>query len=556
MPLLFARLIALLSLSLVGLFSGCNGRALTVASASQEGKKIFLFNNASDPRFLDPQLLNSVSEHHLLMALSEGLVSEKADHDSEVEPAVAVRWEPNADSSEWTFHLRPGVVWSDGRPITAEDFVWSYRRMLTKKLAAEYSQMLYVIKNGEAFYNGTVPAEALGVTAIDPQTLKLTLVGPTPHLLLMLCHTSFWPVPRHCIEAHGEPLDRMNVAWMKPENFVSNGPFILKENLFRQFIDTVRNPRYWDVANVKLDGVRFYAIEGTATEELLFRRELLHATQEVPLDKLPTFRKDHSDIVHITPNFACYFYRFNIKRPPFDDPRIRRAMALTIDRESLVTNVTRGGQLPAFGIVPPMQGYQGQKTFSFNVAEAQKLLAEAGFPNGKGFPTHLKIFINKLESHASIAQAIQSMWKQHLNIEIGIIQQEFSVYLDSQNRRDFDVMRAGWNGDYFDPATFIEMWMSDNGNNNTGWKSPAYDELVRSATQARSPEDRFRILEKAEAMVQAETPFIPIYHYTKTHLLHPSVKGWHPKLLDNHPWKHMDLVWPPPPSTMDKTWKR
>ncbi|MES2709528.1 MAG: peptide ABC transporter substrate-binding protein [Verrucomicrobiota bacterium] len=536
------------------LLPSCGNDAITAPQGAKE--KILLFNNAADPRFLDPQLINSVSEHHLLMSLYEGLVAERPDTDVEVEPGMADRWEANADKTVWTFHLRDNAKWSDGVAITAEDFVWSWRRMLTKKMAAEYSQMLFALKNGEAFYEGKVPAEEVGVKALDPRTLQVSLVGPTPHFLLVLCHTSWWPVPRHTMEKFGDPFDRLSTKWMDDGNHVGNGPFKLKRNAFRRMVDVERNPHYWDAANVKLNGIRFYPVESDTTEERLFRQQLLHVTQVIPLDKLPGYRKDHKDVVHTVSNLASYFYRINTTRGPLKDPKVRLALGLAIDRQSLVDNVTRGGQTPGTGIVPPMDGYEGAKIFHLDVAEARRLMAEAGFPDGKGFPKNLNILINKSESHAQIAQAIQQMWRQNLGVEIGIQQQEFSVYLNSTRRLDFDIARAGWNADYYDAATFLGMWKSDDGNNQTGWKNPAYDQLMRDSTQEGDLAKRAAILHQAEEMMLKEAPVLPIYNYAKNYLVHPSVKGWGPKKLDNHPWKYIDLVSPAPASTMDRFWNK
>jgi oligopeptide transport system substrate-binding protein len=537
------------ALAAVGL-CGCGSGTMDAKEGAAQ--KILLVGNGADPRFMDPHLLNSVPEHHVLMALFEGLVAEPPVSNTVVDPGMAERWESNADKSVWTFHLRPNVVWSDGVPVTAGDFVWSWRRMLTKSLAAEYSSMLFVLKNGEDFYNEKVPPEALGVKALDPRTLQVTLVGPTPHFLIMMLHTSWWPVPRHCIEKYGGPYDRVN-PWTQEGKMVSNGAFILKRNLFRQVLEVSKNPLYWDAANVKIDGIRFYPIDSESTEERLFRRGMLHITEIVPLDKIPSYREKHPDIFHQYTNAAVYFYRINTSRPALKDVRVRKALAYAIDRESLVKNVTRAGQLPAPGLVPPMEGYQQAQVFNFDPAKAQALLAEAGYPGGKDFPK-FEILINTNEAHRAIAEVIQQMWQKTLGIKVGILSQEFSVYLDTMNRIDYDVCRAGWNADYLDPSTFIDMWTTGNGNNNTHWSNAKFDQLVKDATQADGAR-RMAILREAEDIFLSEVPAIPFYFYTRVHLVHPAVKEYHPKLLDTHSWKHFELISPPPPSTMDSSWQ-
>ncbi len=517
-------------------------------------QKILLVGNGADPRFMDPHLLNSVPEHHLLLSLFEGLVAEHPSKDAEVEPGIASHWEANADKSVWTFHLRPNALWSDGVPVTAEDFVWSWQRMLTKALAAEYSPMLFVLKNGEAFYEGKATAQELGVKALDPRTLEVTLVGPTPHFLIMMLHTSWWPVPRHCIEKHGGALDRVN-PWSHEGNMVSNGAFTLKRNLFRQVIEVAKNPLYWDAATVKIEGIRFYPIDSESTEERLFRRGMLHITEIVPLDKIPSYREKHPDIYHQYPNTAVYFYRINTSRPALKDVRVRKALAYAIDRESLVKNVTRAGQIPAGGIVPGMDGYAASQVFNYDPAKAKALLAEAGFPGGQGFPK-FEILINTNEAHRAIAEVIQQMWQLNLGIKVGIISQEFSVYLDTTNRMDYDICRAGWNADYLDPATFIDIWTTGNGNNRTHWSNAKFDQLVKDATQESDGAKRMAILRQAEEIFLSEVPAIPFYFYTRSHLVHPAVKEYHPKQLDVHSWKHFELISPPPSSSMDTIWKK
>lgn len=547
--LVFALLAAIPAL----LTASCGPGALSAKEGAE--RKILLVNNSSDPRFLDLHLMNSVPEHHLMVALFEGLVAEHLDDDSQAEPGVAERWEPNEDKSRWTFYLRDNAKWSDGAPITAEDFVWSWRRILTRKLGAEYAQMLFALKNGREFYKGTAKAEDLGVKAVNPRVLEVELVGPTPHFPLMLQHCSWWPVPRHVIEKHGDPFDPGN-RWWQPENLVSNGPFKLKDYRFRQVLEVERNPHYWDAANVKLNGIRFFPIDSDQTEERLFRRGRLHIGYTLPPSRIEYFQKNHPDLFKREVAASTEFYRFNTTRAPFTDKRVRQALSLAIDRKMLVEGVTRGGQIPATGIVPPMTGYTPPPGVAFNPAEAKRLLAEAGFPDGRGWPEGLNILVSASELAARVAEAIQSMWRTHLGIHVGILQQEFTVYLSSQQAMDYDVCRAGWMADFFDPVTFIDMWMTGNGNNNTGWSNAEFDALVNEAARTGDPAKRMEILRRAEALMLEEAPIAPLFYRSHNYLTHNAVTGYFPKLLDNHPWKHVDLIFPPPPSSMDNEWYR
>jgi len=549
MRLLFLALLPLL-------LAACSGDAINAREGA--AKKIFLVNNRSDPAYLDLQRSNSVADHQIHLALQEGLVAEHKDSDRKVEPGVAERWEANEDNSVWTFYLRKNAKWSDGVPLTAHDFVWSYRRMLQKELGAEYSIMLSsMLKGGQEYYDrpGT-PAEKMtaengpGVRAVDDHTLELTLVGPTPHFPAVVCHTSWWPVPRHAIEKHGSILDVMN-SWTAPGNMVGNGPFKLKALVFRRYLEVERNPHYWDAATVKLDGVRFYPITQSGTEEKLFRRGQLHATYSIPLNKIPGYLAEHPDVVKNQGNCATWFLRINITRGPLADVRVRRALGFAFDRQSLIDNVLRANETPAFGIVPPLEGYDGVKEYRFDPAEAQRLLAEAGFPGGKGFPTNLTLLISETESANMVAEAAQAMWTKHLGIKIEIFRQTFNVYNKAQTEMNYDIAFAGWNADYYDPVTFIDMWLSGAGNNRTGWGSAAFDQLVADSQQCADGAQRFGILRDAEALLMREAPVLPLFYGTRTRLIHPAVKEWQPRLLDNRLWKYMDLISPPPPCSMD-----
>ena len=542
-----STVLALLLGCLAALVGGCSDSAISAVDGAQ--RKIFLINNRSEPRFLDLQRCNSVAEHQIMLALSEGLVSESMESDREVEPAVAERWVPNDKADVWTFTIRKNAKWSDGVPITAHDFVWSWRRMLTRELGSEYTTMLFLLKNGEPFFRKEVPAEQLGVRAVDDHTLEVALVGPTPHFPNIICHTSWWPVPRHAIEKHGSIHDVMN-PWTQDENLVSNGPFRLKRYLFRQYVEVERNPLYWDAANVKLDGVRFYPIDKDLTEDRLFQRGQLHATYAVPPSKVPRYLRDHPDIGRNYQNLAIRFYRVNTTRGPLKDMRVRQALGFALDRESIVKNVLRANQTPCYGLTPPIAGYETANFFSHDVAKARQLLAEAGFPDGKGFP-ELELLIAKSEVEVSMAEAVQAMWRKALGITIRIKQVDFTVQLTMQHEKQYDIAVAGWSADYYDPATFIDMWKTDGGNNETGWSNKEFDGLVDAATQCADAAERLRILNRAETIAVREAPVVPIYVYTRTRLIHPAVKNFQPRALDNWLWKHLDLHYPVPPSSMD-----
>jgi oligopeptide transport system substrate-binding protein len=324
---------------------------------------------------------------------------------------------------------------------------------------------------------------------------------------------------------------------------VSNGPFRLKDWLFTNSITLEKNPYYWDARNVKLNGIKFYPITSDSTEERAFVNGQLHATLTVPLSKIDEYEKEKSPFFRTAPLLSVYFYRINVNKPPLTDKRVRRALALAIDRESLIKNVLKGGQKPALGLVPYPEklGYLASNVMKYDVTEAKRLLAEAGYPNGAGFPK-FDILINTNEAHRVIAEAIQEMWKRDLNIPVSIHNQDWGVYLESQRKLDYQICRAAWSGDYSDPFTFLGMWRTDDGNNQTGWSNARYDELMAKSMTEGDATKRFRLLHDGEMLLLDELPIIPIYWYTHSCLVRTSVKNWKESMLQYRCYKAMELV--------------
>ncbi len=518
--------------------SSCGHRATRVEHGNQN--QILHLGNGAEPQDLDPQITTGVPEHAIAMALFEGLVSEDP-HDLHPVPGVAESWEINLDGTVYTFHLRNNARWSNGDPVTALDFVKSYERILTPSLAAEYAYMFYPVKNAEAFNKGELKHfSEVGVKARDARTLIITLHHSTPYFLSMLNHSSWFPVHIPTIQKHGRLFERGN-RWTLPENFVGNGPFVPKEWRINDRIVAEKSPTYWDAARVKLKQIRFYAIESSDTEERAFRAGQLHLTHEAPLAKIDVYKRMHPEWLRIEPYLGVYFYQFNVTRPPLKDKRVRQALALAIDREAIVESVTRGGQLPAYSFVPPGPGgYTPKYRLAGNVEKARRLLAEAGFADGQNFP-HIKILFNTYESHRTIAEAVQQMWKKNLNIDVELVNQEWKVYLDSQKQLNYDVSRFGWIGDYADANSFLDMWLTGGGNNRTGWSNPEYDRLIREAGETLDQSKRREIFQQAEAILLDDGPVAPIYFYTRVYLAQSSVQGWWPTILDHHPYKYVFL---------------
>jgi oligopeptide transport system substrate-binding protein len=513
--------------------------SLTLQEANKN--KILLLTVGSEPRTLDPQEAQGVTEHHIIMAMIEGLVAPSIDDQSKVVPGMADRWEHNEDYSVWTFHIGEDRKWSNGDPVTAQDFVFSYKRMLTSSFGAQYSENLFILKGAEDYYRGKITDfDQVGVKALDPHTLRIELVGPTPYLLSLVQHDSWLPVNPKAILSFGN-IDTRDSKWTRAENYIANGPFKMKSWRPNDVIEVVRNPLYWDAANVKLNGINFFSIENLNTAERAFQAGQLHKTDQVPLDKVPYYRRTRPELIRIDPYEGVYFYRINIARKPLDNPKVRLALNLAVDRDAIVKNILREDQKPATGYTPPGMGdYQPLDKMQYDPERARQLLAEAGYPNGKGFPK-FTIHFNTLESHRAIAEAIQQMWKEELNIDVGLENQEWKVYLDTQNNKNYDISRSAWIGDFMDPVTFLSMWTTGNGNNNTNWGNPKFDAFIEQAARTGDPKARLEILHQAEDLFLSKAPIVLVYWYTNAYLLQPSVQNWNPLVLGNHNYKYIDL---------------
>ncbi|MEP6662509.1 MAG: peptide ABC transporter substrate-binding protein [Verrucomicrobiota bacterium] len=525
--------------TVVFLFAGgCSKRRTRVEVGDRE--QILHVGNGGEPSDLDPHTAIGEIEHDVMIALFEGLVTGDPK-DVSPQPGVAENWDVSEDGLIYTFHLRDDARWSNGEPVTANDFLESYHRALLPSLGNQYSYMLFPVKNAEEFNTGKITDfNAVGFKVIDERTFQITLHSPTPYFLSLIIHNSWYPVNIASIKKYG-PLDSRNNRWTRPQNFVGNGPFVLKEWKLNSHILVEKNPKYWDAKNVRLNKIYFYPTESYDTEERMFRAGQLHTIRECPQAKIAGYVKNHPDLINIYPLLTTYYYRFNTKRPPFNDQRVRLALTMAIDRKSIVENVTRGGQLPAFNLTPPdTGGYTSAAKISENVKKARQLLAEAGFPDGKDFPK-FELLFNTLESHRAIAEAIQQMWKKNLNIEVTLRNEEWKVYLDSTHRMDYFITRAGWGGDYADPNTFLDLMLTDGGNNETGWSNAEYDRLIKEAGSTRDQAKRFAAFQKAEAILMDEVPIMPIYFYTRPRLIRPSVQGYLPNLLDQHPFNRVYL---------------
>lgn len=523
---------------LSALFAGCAPRENPVERGIRE--QVLLRGLSADPSELDPHIISGLPEINVVTALFEGLVAEDPV-DLHPVPGVAERWEISPDRLTYTFHLRANARWSNGAPVTAQDFADSFRRVLTASLAADYATMLYVLANAEAYHKGAQPDfSRVGVVAVDARTLRLRLEHPAPYFLALLTHPAWFPVHLPALAKAG-PVDRRGSAWTKPGSLVGNGPFVLREWRRGEVIAVEKSPTYWDAAAVRLAGIRFFPAADVDGEERAFRSGQLHLTESLPMAKVETYRRTQPDVLQVSPFLDTYFYRLNITRPGLSHPKVRHALSLAIDRQALVDKITRGGQQPAQSFTPPgVAGYVAPILVQTNAAEARRLLAEAGYPGGAGLgPLH--ITINSSANHRILAEAIQEMWRRELGVTVAVSNMEQASLLASRRNLDYQIMRADWAGDYLDATTFLKVFSSDSNNNHTGWKNADYDSLLFRADRTADPAERHALLHRAETILLGELPIIPIYYFTTVRLVHPAVRGWHPTLLDRHPYKHVWL---------------
>lgn len=516
---------------------GC-GKTSRVEQGVQD--QVLHLANGSEPEDLDPHVTTGVTEDNIVRSMIEGLVSEDPV-DLHPVPGMAERWDISPDGATYTFYIRTNAVWSNGDPVTAQHFIDAYKRAITPALANEYAYMFYYVVNARDFNEGKIKDfNQVGFKAIDQRTLEIRLNNPISYFLSLLNHHSWFPVHMPTVEKHGDPMRRGN-RWTRPGNYVGNGPFILSEWKVNRVIAVKKNPLYWDAQRVRLNEIRFYPLESLDTEERAFRSGQIHKTYKLGLTKIDYYKKNNPDVLRQAPYLGTYFYMFNVADPAFKDKRVRQAMAMAIDRDMLTARVTRGGELPAFSFVPPETvGYTSENKIPFDIARAKKLLAEAGYPDGKDFPK-VELLYNTLESHKTIAEALQQMWKNNLGIDIVLRNEEWKVYLSSKTQKNFQLARYGWIADYVDPNAFMDMWLSYGGNNDSNWKNKEYDALIELAGRTIDTTERFKVFQKAEKLLLEELPIIPIYHYTTTCLLHPSVKNWNPTIIDHQPYKYVYL---------------
>ncbi|MHB8071084.1 MAG: peptide ABC transporter substrate-binding protein [Candidatus Cryosericum sp.] len=560
-----------LSLLLISAFLVLVLVGTTACTGSKVGSQEVRYNLATEPAAIDPAITTGIPEANIELAVFDGLT--RIDNKNVPQPAIAASWTISTDLKQYVFTLRD-AVWTNGTPVTADDFVYAWTRALSPDLASEYAYQLYYVKGGEAF-NSSIkvgskyyvqavdasgnpvtkkegdkdvavpdmtkeidPSKDVGVKAVDAKTLQVDLEAPTPYFLNLTAFPTLMPVCKAVVST--------NDKWASdPTNYVTDGPFKLTEWSHNEKMVFVKNPTYWDKDKVKLTKITYYMVEDESTALSMYQSGQLDAAAFVPVSELPKLVA--SGDAQILPYLGTYYYLVNVTKKPFSDVRVRKALLLAIDRASITKSITQGGEVPALAYVPygiadaaPGSDFRKASQESFykdnDIAAAKALLAEAGYPDGKGFPA-FTILYNTLNLHKSIAEAVQQMWNKNLGISCTLKGEEWGVYMDDRQNLNYDVSRAGWIGDYMDPNTFLDMWVTGGGNNDTGWSNKSYDALIAKAKTTADATERMAALHDAEKILMTDFPILPIYYYTNPLLLSKRIKNFYQSTLGFVDWK-------------------
>lgn len=509
-------------------FLGCGSTENTVLSGNVEQK--IVYNIDANPKTIDPQLNSAVDGSKVIRNTFEGLMREIEN--GEVENGIAEGYEVSEDGLVYTFHIRDNAKWSDGEDVTAKDFEYAWKRALNPNTAAEYAYQLFYIKNGEAYNKGEASADDVGIKVVDNKTIEVTLESAVPYFVSLLAMPVYYPVRQDIIEENGD-------KWaLSPETYVSNGPFKMTEWSEKESMTFIKNENYWDADNVKLETLVFRLIDDQTTTLSAFKNGELDIMEQPPTTEIQSLIDE--GVAKVYPYLGTYFYMVNVSGKglsseavdALQDVRVRKALSLAIDRNLITEKVSMGGEIPATSYVPEgvkdTQGNTFHKDYSSvttNIEEAKKLLEEAGYPNGQGFPT-ITFTYNTASNNQMIAQAIQDMWKTNLGINVELKNEEWAVFQTTRNNFQYEICRHGWIGDYNDPMTFLDMWVTASGQNNAGYSNEEYDSLIAQAKSEQDGEKRTELLRKAEDILMDDMAIIPIYYYTNIVCANDNVKGY------------------------------
>lgn len=496
--------------------------------------------NGAEPETLDPHLAQGVASARILRDLFEGLTTESAD--GELVPGSALRWNISRDARTYTFYLRRDLTWSNGDPLTADDFVFSLQRALNPKTASIAARTLLPIQNAREVLAGELPVEDLGISLLDEFTMQITLTGPTPYFLGLLASPVAFPVHRGNVEAFGD-------QFFLPGNLVSNGAYVFKAWTPRVSIELEKNPNYRESGSTLIERVFYLPTEDRAAEVKQFRAGELDWTNEVPNNQFRWLQKNYPDELVVSPWMGSYFFGFNLTQEPFiDNPSLRMALILAIDRQIITEKVTQFGEQPSFALVPP--GIDGYVPFSPEYAdwlqeerehEARRLYEQAGYSEDN--PLRVEIRYNTSDNNKKIALAIASMWKQVLGVNATLVNEEFRVFLQNREQKVItQVFRAGWISDYNDPYSFLELFRTGHGRNDYGYSNSTFDALLDQVGTERVRARRERLMFEAERVLMSDHVIIPIYTYVTKRLVNRHVRGWQNNVMDHHPTRNMFIL--------------
>lgn len=533
-PAILRPLLAMMILLSVAGLPGCGE-----TDAPDTAGSILERGSAAEPESLDPHKSRSTEAGDILRDLGEGLMG--YTRDGKLVPRAAERFEVSPDGLEYTFYLRPTAQWSNGEPVTAEDFVYSFRRLVDPATAAFYAQSVIDIEHAAEILAGDRPPADLGVRATGAHELHVRLVSPTPYFLALITHPSTFPVYAPAVAEYGD-------SFARPGKLVSNGAYELVDWQLGSSIELKRNVHYWDNASTSIDRVRYHLVPEPAVEVNRYRAGELHITSDVPSAVFAQMRDERPEELRVAQKLAVYYYGFNLTRPPFaDNPDLRRALSMAIDREVLAKDVIARGELPAYSWVPPGVADYDERRFDYadmttgeRHAAARRAYEDAGYSDKR--PLEVEIRYNSSESHKRIALAIQSMWHDTLGVRTTLVNEEFQVLLSNIQARDVtQVFRLSWSADYDDAHAFLQVMESDASSNLTGYSNEAFDKLMQDAAKQTDPKARSLYLEEAEREMLADHPVIPLYFYVSKHLVSPAVGGWGDNVLDYHYSQHLSL---------------
>jgi len=532
--------LACLALVIIGLVAGCQKQSDVVRGARD---KVLTMSLSDDAATLDPALATSSYTNKILQALFEGLVSISNDGKT-ILPGVAEKWEISNDGKSYTFHLRSNARWSNGDPITARDFVFSFRRIFNPKLGSETAASGFAIRGAEDAITGrNLDTSNIGVAAPDDSTFVITLAHPAAYFLEALVQAPFYPVQEKVVtQFHG--MEQRGSAWTRPENMISNGPFKLKTWIGNQLIEVVKNEQYWDAEHVSLKAIRFLPIEDELSEEHAFRAGQVHITSKFPPDKAANYLAEHPGELHLPAFLRSDYITFNVHRAPFDNPLVRRAFSLAIDRDRLISAVLKNVAGPTHSLTRDgAGGYHPPQSSAcrFDPAEAKRLLAQAGYNDVNKLP-HIEFMLNGPQGYTlKIGEVLQEMWAQNLGIHVAVLPVEFKIYLDSLRTKQFQVLLDDWIYSWDDALDPLQLASTGNPNNDAGYSNPQYDRIFRDAETSSDRAQREHDFDEMENIVAQEVPYAPLFARLNDHLVHPLVVGWDDNLVDVTNWKQISL---------------